>query len=193
MKIADGQIFRPFIIYIIFSILNLIRVNDVRIVSCCCRCMCVCVCMCALEWLWFYNVSLKLKYRGNHRVAKATGNLQNYYPFILKFLNSMKYISNDIFNPFHRRRRKLLIKSFFDISDLSWSLDDRILLPQRYWLASHSSKCELFASRLLAGHHCSSHFAHSQWLSSGIHHCWRGWYFSCHYHHVFAASYGVYR
>ena len=92
MKIADGQIFRPFIIYIIFSILNLIRVNDVRIVSCCCRCMCVCVCMCALEWLWFYNVNLKLKYRGNHRVAKATGNLQNvvlYYPFILKFLNSI--------------------------------------------------------------------------------------------------------
>ena len=54
--------------------------------------------MCALEWLWFYNVSLKLKYRGNHRVAKATGKLQNvvlYYPFILKFLKSMNCISND--------------------------------------------------------------------------------------------------
>ena len=82
---------------------------------------------------------------------------------------------------------------FFMLADLSWSLDNCLLLPQRYWFACHSSQRELLAGWLLACYYRASYLAHSERLSTGIYHRRCCWNILGHYHNVSIASHGMYR
>ena len=81
----------------------------------------------------------------------------------------------------------------FDCSDFPWSVDHRFLLLDRDWNGRHFAERKLPTGRIFARHHGSPHFAHSQRLSTGIHHHRRCWNILGNHNHVLAPSHGVHR